>query len=290
MQTLTEKRVFGAKTGVTDVFVATDAGVAAVTVSADQIGTFGLASREPATAVAATADRLVVGTDEGLLGADIDAAGRSADVPDPTFAAIDGDTIDAVSAVDLTPEGLLVADGDGVIYRGEHAGAVTEPPAWKRLGATDEVRAIDAGLLAAADGVYRVDDDGLTNTGLTDVRAVTGVGQPLAATADGLFRLGNGWQSVAEGAFRAVAADGHGHAHAVGEAGLLVRSADDGAWTTTTPPVEAPIVDLAADRGIVAAVTDDGTLGVTAGDGWRHQRLGLPGARGVAIGGTGRKS
>ena len=290
MQTLTEKRVFGAKTGVTDVFVATDAGVAAVTVSADQIGAFGLAHRDSATAVAATTDRLVVGTDEGLLAADIDAAGRSADVPDPTFAAIGGDTIDTVSAVDLTPEGLIVADGDGVVYGGEQAETVTEPPAWERLGATDEVRAIDAGLLAAADGVYRIDDVGLTNTGLTDVRAVTGVGQPLAATADGLFRLGNGWQSVADGAFRAVAADGHGHAHAVGEAGLLVRSAEDGAWTTTTPPVEAPIVDLAADSGIVAAVTDDGTLCVTAGDGWRHQRLGLPGARGVAIGGTGRKS
>jgi len=285
MQTLTEKRVFGAKTGVTDVFVATDAGVAAVTVSADQIGAFGLASREPATGVAATADRLVVGTDEGLLAADIDAADRGADVADPTFESIGGDTIGAVSAVDITPEEIVVADGDGVIYRGEHAETVTEPPVWERLGGTDEVRAIDVGLLAAADGVYRIDDDGLTNTGLTDVRAVTGVGQPLAATADGLFRLGNGWQSIAEGAFRSVAADGHGHAHAVGEAGLLVRAAEESAWTTTTPPVEAPIVDLAADRGIVAAVTDDGTLCVTAGDGWRHQRLGLPGARGVAIGG-----
>jgi len=285
MQTLTEKRVFGAKTGVTDIFVSTDSGVAAVTVSADQIGAFGLAHRGATTAVAATADRLVVGTDQGLLAADIDAAGRSADVADPTFAAIGGDTIDAVSAVALTPAGLIVADGEGVVYRGEHAETVTEPPVWQRLGTTDGVRAIDAGLLAAADGVYRIDDGGLTNTGLTDVRAVTVVGQPLAAAADGLFRLANGWQSIADGAFRAVAADGHGHAHAVGEAGLLVRSADDDAWTMTTPPVEAPIVDLAADRGIVAAVTDDGTLCVTAGDGWRHQRLGLPGVQGVAIGG-----
>ena len=285
MQTLTEKRVFGAKTGVTDIFVATDSGVAAVTVSAAQIGAFGLAHRGSATAVAATADRLVVSTDQGVLAADIDAAGRSADVADPAFDAIGGGTIGAVSAVALTPAGLIVADSGGIIYRGEHTESDTESPAWQRLGATEEVRAIDAGLLAAADGVYRIDDDGLTNTGLTDVRAVTGVGQPLAATADGLFRLANGWQPIADGAFQAVAADGHGHAHAVGEAGLLVRSADDGAWTTTTPPVEAPIVDLTADRGIVAAVTDDGTLCVTAGDGWRHQRLGLPGARGVAVGG-----
>ncbi|TQQ80449.1 HVO_0234 family beta-propeller protein [Halonotius roseus] len=285
MQTLTEKRVFGAKTGVTDVFVATDAGLAAVTVSADQIGAFGLASREPATAVAATADRLVVGTDDGLLAADIDAGSRAGDVADPAFESIGGDAIGSVAAVDLTPEEIVVADSNGVVYSSEHAGAVAEPPAWEQRGTTDGVRAIDAGLLAATDGVYRIDDDGVTNTGLTDVRAVTGVGQPLAATADGLFRLGNGWQSVADGAFRAVAADGHGHAHAVGEAGLLVRAAEDGAWTTTTPPVEAPVVDLAADRGIVVGVTDDGTLCVTAGDGWRHQRLGLPGARGVAIGG-----
>ena len=285
MQTLTEKRVFGAKTGVTDIFVSTDNGVAAVTVSADQIGAFGLTNRESATAVAATTDRLMLGTDQGLLAADIDAADRSADVADPAFNAIGGETITEVAAIDLTPEGIIVADTDGGVSRGDHAKPVTEPPAWERLGTTDGVRAIDAGLVAAADGVYRIDDGGLTTIGLTDVRAVTGVGQPLAATADGLFRLANGWQPIADGAFRAVAADGHGHAHAVGEAGLLVRSADDGAWTTTAPPVEAPIVDLAADRGIVAAVTDGGTLCVTAGNGWRQQRLGLPGARGVAIGG-----
>ena len=285
MQTLTEKRVFGAKTGVTDVFVATDAGVAAVTVSADQIGAFGLASREPATAVAATTDRLVVGTDEGLLAADIDAGSRAGDVADPAFESIGNDAIGSVTAVDLTPDELVVADADGVVYRGEHAEPKDEPPTWERLGATGGVRAIDAGLLAAADGVYRVDAGGLTNTGLSDVWAVTGVGQPLAATADGLFRLANGWQSVADGGFRAVAADGHGHAHAVGEAGLFVRAADDGAWTTTTPPIEAPLVDLAADRGIVVGVSEAGTLCVTAGDGWRHQRLGLPGVRGVAIGG-----
>ena len=284
MQTLTEKRVFGAKTGVTDVFVATDAGLAAVTVSADQIGAFGLASREPATGVAATADRLVVGTDEGLLAADIDAGSRAGDVADPAFESIGGDAIGSVAAVDLTPEEMVVAEADGVVSRtrGEQK---NDSPTWERLGETEGVRAIDAGLLAATDGVYRVDAGGLTNTGLSDVQAVTGVGQPLAATDDGLFRLGNGWQSVAEGAFRAVAADGHGHAHAVGEAGLLVRAADDGAWTTTTPPVEEPLVDLAADRGVVVGITEAGTLCVTAGDGWRHQRLGLPGARSVAIGG-----
>ena len=285
MQTLTEKRVFGAKTGVTDVFVATDAGVAAVTVSADQIGAFGLATQASATAIAATADRLVVGTPEGLLAADIDAASRTADVSDPAFDSIGEDTIDAVAAVDIELQGILVADTDGVVFRGEQTDLTGEPPSWERFGAIGTVHDIDAGLLAADDGVSRIDDGGLTNTGLSDVRAVTGVGQPLAATDDGLFRLGNGWQSVADGAFRAVAADGHGHAHAVGDAGLLVRSADDGAWTTTTPPVEGPIVDLAADRGIVVGITDDGTLCVTAGDGWRHQRLGLPGARGVAIGG-----
>ena len=285
MQTLTEKRVFGAKTGVTDVFVATDAGVAAVTVSAEQIGAFGLAIKASATAVAATADRLVVGTDDGLLAADIDAASRSSDVPDPTFESIGGDAIDAVAAVDIAPDGLLVADTDGVVFRGTTTEPAGGSPTWERLGATGGVRDIDAGVIAAADGVYRIDPDGLTNTGLSDVGAVTGVGQPLAATDEGLFRLGNGWQSVADGGFRAVAADGHGHAHAVGEAGLLVRSADDGEWTTTAPPIEEPIVDLAADRGIVVGITDDGTLCVTAGDGWRHQRLGLPGAREVAIGG-----
>ncbi len=284
MQTLTEKRVFGAKTGVTDVFVATDTGVAAVTVSADQIGAFGLIHRGATTAVAATASRLVVGTGDGLLAADIDAAGRTANVSDPAFESIGGDTVGSVTAVDIGPKAMLVADTDGVVFRRKHGSSDDQPPPWQQLGATGGIRDVDAGLLAASDGVYRV-DNGLTNTGLSDVRAVTGVGQPFAATDDGLFRLGNGWQSITDGAFRAVAADGHGHAHAVGEAGLLVRSADNGAWTTTAPPVETPLVDLAADRGIVAGVTDNGTLCITAGDGWRQQRLGLPGARGVAIGG-----
>ena len=285
MQTLTEKRVFGAKAGITDVFVATDAGVAAVTVSADQIGAFGLATQASATAIAATADRLIVGTAEGVLTAEINAASRTADVSDPAFDPIGGDPIGAVAAVDITAEGLIVADTDGRVFRGEDTDPAGEPPSWEHLGAVEGVHDIDAGLLAADNGVYRVDDGGLTNTGLSDGRAVTGVGQPLATTDDGLFRLGNGWQSVADGAFRAVAADGHGHAHAVGEDGLLVRSADDGAWTPTAPPVNSPLVDLAADRGIVVGISDDGTLCVTAGDGWRHQRLGLPGARGVAIGG-----
>jgi hypothetical protein len=284
MQTLTEKRVFGTKTGVIDVFVATDAGVAAVTVSADQIGAFGLAHRGAATAVAATTSRLVVGTDDGLLAADIVAAERAANVSDPTLESIGGDTVGSVTAVDIGPKAIVAADTGGVVFRRKHGSSDGEPPTWHRLGATGGIRDIDAGLLAATDGVYRV-DEGLTNTGLDDVRAVTGVGQPFAATDDGLFRLGNGWQSIADGGFQAVAADGHGHAHAVGEAGLLVRSADNGVWMTTTPPVEAPLVDLAADHGIVAGVTDDGTLCVTAGDGWRQQRLGLPGARGVAIGG-----
>ena len=289
MQTLTEKRVFGAKTDVTDIFVGTDNGVAAVTVSAEQIGAFGLAHRAAATAVTAAGNGIILGTGDGLLAADTDATDRNGNVPKPAFEAIGGDTIGAVAAVDLTAEGIVVADVDGTVYRGEHADRITEVPTWQRLGTTDGVRAIDHGLLAAADGVYRIDDQGLTATGLTDVRAITGVGQPLAATGTGLFRLGNGWQPVADGAFRAVAADGHGHAHAVGDSGLLVRSADD-EWTTTAPPVAATIVDLAADRGIVAAVTDDGTLCVTAGDGWRHQRLGLPDATHVAIGGkTGKQ-
>ena len=117
MQTLTEEWVFGAKAGVRAVFVATDTGVAAVTVSAYQIGALGLNHRGATTAVSATASRLVVGTGDGPLAADIDAAGRTANVSDPAFESIGGDTVGSVTAADIGPEAMLVADTDGVVFR-----------------------------------------------------------------------------------------------------------------------------------------------------------------------------
>ncbi|MFB6292687.1 MAG: hypothetical protein ABEH60_00305, partial [Halonotius sp.] len=113
-----------------------------------------------------------------------------------------------------------------------------------------------------------------------------GHGVPLAATENGLFRLGNGWLSVDGGAFTRVASDGHGHASAVGPDGLRTQADADGEWDKEELPVDEAVADLAYGSGLRAAVTEAGTLCVTAGDSWRHQRLGMPGVAGVAVTGS----
>jgi len=275
MQTLTEKRVFGDKHGTTEVFVASETGLVGVSVSADQIGEFGLAHRGPVGAVAASDEGVLIGTDDDIYhSSPTDATAERAQ--SRTFEPVDA-PIGAVDAVGWGPEGAVAA-GDGRLV-----GRVGDE--WIDLNEIAAVRAVDGGLVAAADGVYRVTEAGVEYVGLDDVLDVTGHGRPLAATADGLYRLGNGWQSVAEGAFDRVASDGHGHAHAIGPAGLLRRVDDDeGAWTETELPVGSSVVDVAYGGGIVAAVTDDGTLCVDAGDGWRHQLLGVRGVSEVAVG------
>jgi len=54
---------------------------------------------------------------------------------------------------------------------------------------------------------------------------------PLAATAAGVYWLGNGWMMTAlEGDATAVAADGDGHAMAVVDGDLFVHADDDTEW------------------------------------------------------------
>ncbi|MFO7833159.1 MAG: hypothetical protein R6V31_03675 [Halohasta sp.] len=274
MQTLTEKRVFGDKSGTTELFVASETGLVGVSVSADQIGEFGLAHRGPVGAVAASDEGVLIGTDDGLehSGPAETAAERA---QWRTFDPVDA-PVGAVDAVGWGPGGPVAAGDDHLVGRLNDE--------WVSLGHIEDVRAVDGGLVAADNGVYRLTTAGVDHVGLDDVRDVAGHGQPLAATADGLFALANGWQSVADGAFDRVASDGHGHAHAVGPAGLRRRVEATGEWTSTELPVGSPAVDVAYGGGIVAAVTEDGTLCVDAGDGWRHQLLGVRGVNGVAVG------
>jgi len=279
MQTLTEKRVFGDKSGTTELFVASETGLVGVSVSADQIGEFGLVHQEPVGAVAASDRGVVIGTGDDVYHSDpTDAAAPRAQ--SRTFTPLGEEAFGRAVAVGWGPEGALAADAAGTVAR--HASA---DEGWTPLGETGGVRAVDGGLVAAADGVYRLTETGVDHVGLNDVRDIAGHGRPLAATADGLFRLGNGWQSVAEGAFDRVASDGHGHAHAVGSAGLSRRVDDEnGEWTPVDLPVGSSVVDVGYGGGLVAAVTDDGTLCVDAGDGWRHQLLGVRGVSEVAVG------
>jgi len=302
-----EKRVYAGTAGRTDAYVATGNGVVRVALSADKVGAFDMVAREPARDVAVLPrddepDLVGIATADGLRVALVG--------DDPEFEPIDADTGAAVAAVaaGVHDGAFLVAGEEGEIDRVAVEGADGAPTAAAvtRVGSVSEPRAIDGPLVAAADGVYRVTEgDGaaaatdasaaraLTAVGLDDARDVAGAGMPLAATGSGLYWLGNGWMTAREGAAEAVAADGDGHAMAVLDGDLLVHAGDASGteavawdaetWGETELPVDEDPVALGYGPGISVAVTAAGTLCVDAGDGWRHQVVGVRDVAGVAL-------
>ena len=285
MQTLTEKRVFGSKHGTTDLFVASDTGLLGVTVSADKIGEFGLAIRGETTAVAAGGAGILAGTPNGVQYSPPDGASTA---QSRAFEAMGSDVDDRI--VDLTwgPDGPVAVTATRVWtptgWPTDTGAAVDPDVAWEIVGGDEpnEIRAVSGSLVAASDGVYRLVDGGLDHVGLTAVRDIAAHGTPLAATDEGLFSLANGWQQVASGAFRRVGSDGHGHAHAIGDS-VLHRSASTDDWVDDELPVDSPVVDVGYGGGVVAAITENGTLCLAAGDGWRQQLLGVRGIAGIAV-------
>ena len=273
MQTLSEKRVFGTKTGVTEVLVGTETGLVVATVSGAQIGTFGLQHRQSVTDLAVWGRELIVATNESVLVGQIE---ETAETPTVSLSAVEV-PVESYAAVGIGPQGLLVGGGEAVA----HTTDLTEP--WTVVGSTGGVRAIDGGLIAAADGVYRLNDGGLTHVGLDAAADVAGHGVPLAATREGLFRLANGWVSSYEQPTDRVASDGHDHHSLLGADGLYSTVGDG--WERDELPVTEDVVTIAYGSGIRAAATQAGTLCVTAGDGWRHQRLGLAGVSAIAVAG-----
>jgi len=254
--TIDEKRVYADRTGATEVLVAAEQGLVVASLSADLVGEFGLDHRASVRDVAAAGDRRVVATDEDVIVGSYD----------PT------DFGPAV-AVGFDREGApLAAAPDGRIARLDDG--------WTRLGRVDDPRAVDAGMVAAADGVHRVVDDGLRPTGLADVRDVHGRDLPFVATGDGLYRLGNGWMDEHDDAVAAVSADGD-RAAAVGDAGLLVREGV-ATWSAVETPADR-IVDVGFTQAATVAVTADGTLLADAGDGWRTRALGVTGVSRLAV-------
>jgi hypothetical protein len=296
-----EKRVYAGTAGRTDAYVATGSGVVRVALSADKVGAFDMVARESARDVAVLpreeeADLVGVATADGL---------RVANVGDePEFEPIDAaaGTSAAAVAVGVHDGAFLVAGEEGGIDRVavEEVDGAPTAAAVTRIGFVSEPRALDGPLVAAADGVYRVTEGdgaggelGLTAVGLDDACDVAGAGMPLAATGSGLYWLGNGWMTALEGAAEAVAADGDGHAMAVSDGELLVHRGDaagsevaewDGeTWDETELPVDEDPVALGYGPGISVAVTAAGTLCVDAGDGWRHQVVGVRDVEGVAL-------
>lgn len=250
---LDEKRVYGAASGTTPVFVATGAGLAHVEVSDDRVGEFSLAYRGETVDTVVAGPLLAVATPEDALVEGEDGFVETGFGP--------------ATAVGVS-EDALVAAGDGRV-----AEYVTD--GWTGLGHVEDVRAVEDGMVAAAGGVFRYDG---THVGLSDARDVAVGREVYAATDDGLFRLGNGWLKECAGPVRAVATSGD-RAYAVTDDGDLLRK-EAGAWDAVDPAGE--VVDVALGPAVYA-VTADATVCVDAGDGFRERSLGLPDARRLAV-------
>ncbi|MFC6873850.1 HVO_0234 family beta-propeller protein [Halobellus marinus] len=287
MPTIDEKRVYTDNTGTETVYLATGLGVVGVSVSDDLIGEFGVVRRCHARDVATDGPLVAAATDEDVLLADR-AAIEDEDEP---VAELDFTVtgFGPATAVGFDDGALLAGDEDGGVARLDAAAvanvvaadATTESDAtpeksadesaWTALGSTDGVRAIDGGLVAAADGVYRAGDTGLTHAGLDDAHDVDS--EPLVATASGLYKLGNGWMDVLPGPVEAVAAAGS-RAHAASDGDLYARSG--GSWSAEEFPVEEDIVAVTHGAEASYAVTAGGTIGVRlSGDEWRYRGLGV---------------
>ncbi|OSP07354.1 hypothetical protein B9H04_08365 [Halorubrum ezzemoulense DSM 17463] len=281
-----EKRVYAGSAGRTDAYVATGTGIVRVSLSADKVGAFDMVARDPARDVTVLArgggpDLAVAATPAGLS---VAAVGD-----DPAFESVDDEPAVAVGAARDRDDALLVAREDGAIERinvGEGDEATVSSTT--RIGTVTDPRAVDGGLVAGGKAVYRVGERGITDVGLDDARDVAGAGMPLAATGTGLYWLGNGWMTAREAVAEAVASDGDGHAMAVVGGDLLVHSDGAGEWGEETwMPADLPVdetpVALGYGPGVSVAVTDAGTLCVDAGDGWRHQVVGVRDVAGVAL-------
>ncbi|MGM0591411.1 MAG: HVO_0234 family beta-propeller protein [Halobacteriota archaeon] len=255
-----EKRVYADRTGKVELFVCCGIGLVSVDISGDLVGEFGVERRCVATDAAAGDGRVAVATDEDVL------VRRG---PDAEFEATN---LGPAVAVGVHGGRVLAATPDGRV-------AATDDDGWTRLGETGGVRAIDGGLVAAADGVYRVTER-LQHVGLDDVRDVAGRGIPLAATGEALYALGNGWMDVRDGDFSAVDSDGE-RAHAVDADGSYAREGDD--WQSVDLPTDDSVVGFGYGPDQVLALTESGTLLVDAGEGWRAHALGVPEVVGFAV-------
>ncbi len=271
MPTIREKRVYTDQSETVDAYVAADLGVAVARVSQDKIGEFSLVERCTARDVAATERGVAAATTEDVLVESGDGFEETGFGP-------------AVAVTDYAGD-VLAASEDGHLarYNGE----------WADIGSLDgEVRALDADLIAADDGVHRVTDDDLSAVGLDDARDVAAAGVPLAATPDGLYRLGAGWMHTADGAFEVAvsdpvtaSADGLGRAHAATADDLYEHAAggDADAWRTRDLPVDDSVTDVAYTTDGVVVLTAGGALAADVGDGFRHRSLGLRDAAALAV-------
>ncbi|WP_114578011.1 hypothetical protein [Saliphagus sp. LR7] len=276
MSTIDEKRVYGDRAGADRAYVAGGVGLLSVSIAGGSVGEFGLRRRGRARDVATAGGQLAVATDDALLLADRGVAGGDPDLEETGFGPATRVGVDGERVIAVGPDGRVAH-----LRGGE----------WTTLGDAREVRGIDGDLVATADGVLRVQGEGLEPAGLDDARDVSAAGIPLAATGDGLYALGNGWLRSLEGPFDVVGADpasepgslARAHAAACGR----VYEHADGDWHDRG---EAPGQVAGFAYGERAyAVTEDGEFlagesGETVGE-WRSHPLGVPDVGAVALAG-----
>lgn len=254
---ITEKRVFTQAGDTTAVVVAAGIGIVSVTVSDDRVGEYGVIHRCSPSAIAAAGETIAVATEtDVLLG---DGGGFNESGFGPAVAVGGPDSIHAAG-----PEGRISRYRDGE---------------WVQVGQLDAtVRAIEGDFVATADGLHRLTPE-LPHVGLEDVWDVAVDGAPLAATAGGLYTLGNGWMKTLDGDFRTVATNGI-RAHAATPDRVVERA--DGDWITVETDVADRVMAFGYDDSVYA-VTAGGSLLVDAGEGFRATPLGLPDVVGLAI-------
>jgi hypothetical protein len=251
-----DRRLFGEQLRTRTAFVACDLGIARASLAGGRVGHAGLVERCTATSVAADDERVVAGTVRGVLSSEGDGFERL------------GEPFE-VAAVGLAGERVLAGSDDGRVLAWE------PERGWETVGEVREPQRFDGALLAAGDGVYRVDDR-LEPLGLSAAHDVAGE-VPYAATENGIYRQGaDGWQREHDRPAATVVTAG-GQAHAVDEEGVLERV--DGAWERIDAP--ALPVDLSY-AGVLCGLTADGTVLVSEPeqDGyadWRSHPLGLRG-------------
>ncbi|MFB6095743.1 MAG: hypothetical protein ABEJ71_04705, partial [Halodesulfurarchaeum sp.] len=262
-------------------------GVVALDVAGDRVGTFELAYRGQIEDVAATDDSIALATAEDVLLGNRTGFERTGFGP----------------AVAVGGDPLLAVDPDGAVH--------SRAEGWRKIGAIDDrIATVNGDLLASSEGVYRRREDTIEYVGLDRVRDVSTEAVPLAATAEGVFRLGAGWMAELEGDARVVAAtqgtpgDEPIRAHAVTETGLFEFAPEgekfsEGEWVRSRGDGGQSIVDIAyvqSTDGVehiesptggasVLAVTSDGVFLADSGDGFRRRSLGVSDVVGLAVGG-----
>lgn len=267
MDDVAEKRVYADRAGATLLVVAAAPGLVSVSVAGGRVGEFGVARDCVPTDVAAGdegGNGLAVATDADVL---------LAESPDP--GTLDPSGFGPAAGVTIHGSGVVAAAPAGRV--GVHDGA-----GWHVVG---ELPAPPAGLagdlIGTRQGVVRLVDGELRPAGLADVNDVARAARvPLAATADGLYELGNGWLDVLDGDVRRVAGAPDGRAHAATADACYARG--PGGWERLELPIDDPVAAVAYGSRTYL-LTAAGDLLVETTEGWARTPLGLDGVAAAAV-------